>query len=53
MGECVHLVFRIVSNMFLRQKLDLTFEPGPSLKSDVIVTARLRVSAGKVMLQMT
>jgi hypothetical protein len=31
LGECVHLVFRIVSNMFLRQKFDLAFvEPGPS-----------------------
>jgi hypothetical protein len=28
LGECVHLVFRIVSNMFLRQKFDLAFEPG-------------------------
>jgi hypothetical protein len=27
LGECVHLVFMIVSNMILRQKFDLAFEP--------------------------
>jgi hypothetical protein len=31
LGECVHLVFRIVSNMLLRQNFDMAFEPGPSL----------------------
>jgi hypothetical protein len=31
LGECVHTVFRIVSNMFLRQKFNLAFEPGPYL----------------------
>jgi hypothetical protein len=29
LGEYVHLVFRIVSNMFIWQKFDLAFEPGP------------------------
>jgi hypothetical protein len=33
LDECVHTVFRIVSNMFLGQKFDLAFEPGPYLVS--------------------
>jgi hypothetical protein len=31
LGKCVYLVFRIVSNMFIRQKFDLAFESGPYL----------------------
>jgi hypothetical protein len=31
LDESVHAVFRIVSNMFVRQKFDLAFELGPSL----------------------